>query len=95
MIYIADGPSDVPVFSILNQAGGRTLGVYNLEPRNNHKQVKQLQEQGRIQGMAEADYRVGKAAHLWLMDSLEQIAKEIVENRRLAFARIENPPGHA
>ncbi|MDJ0959062.1 MAG: haloacid dehalogenase-like hydrolase [Acidimicrobiia bacterium] len=95
MIYIADGPSDVPVFSILNQSGGKTLGVYNLEPRNNHKQVKQLQEQGRIQGMAEADYRPGKAAHLWLMDSLDQIAKEIVENRRRAIESIKNPPGHA
>jgi hypothetical protein len=94
MIYIADGPSDVPMFSILNSAGGKTLGVYNLEPRNNHKQVKQLQEQGRIQGMAEADYRPGKAAHLWLMDSLDQIALEIVENRRQALAAIKNPPGH-
>jgi len=94
MIYIADGPSDVPMFSILNKAGGKTLGVYNLEPRNNHKQVKQLQEQGRIQGMAEADYRPGKAAHLWLMDSLDQIAHEIVENRRQALAAIKNPPGH-
>ncbi|MDH3500172.1 MAG: haloacid dehalogenase-like hydrolase [Acidimicrobiia bacterium] len=95
MIYIADGPSDVPVFSILNQSGGKTLGVYNLAPRNNHKQVKQLQEQGRIQGMAEADYRPGEAAYLWLMDSLDQIAREIVENRRLAIAQIQNPPGHA
>jgi hypothetical protein len=94
MIYIADGPSDVPMFSILNKAGGKTLGVYSLEPRNNHKQVKQLQEQGRIQGMAEADYRPGKAAHLWLMDSLDQIAFEIVENRRQALAAIKNPPGH-
>ena len=94
MIYIADGPSDVPVFSILNQHGGKTLGVYTLEPRNNHKQVKQLQEQGRIQGMAEADYRQGKAAYLWLMDSLEQIARSIVEDRRKAFASIPNPPGH-
>lgn len=94
MIYIADGPSDVPMFSILNSAGGKTLGVYNLEPRNNHRQVKQLQEQGRIQGMAEADYRPGKAAHLWLMDSLDQIAYEIVENRRQALAAIKNPPGH-
>lgn len=95
MIYVADGPSDVPMFSILNKAGGKTLGVYNLEPRNNHRQVKQLQEQGRIQGMAEADYRPGKAAHLWLMDSLDQIAFEIVENRRQALAAIKNPPGHA
>jgi hypothetical protein len=94
MIYIADGPSDVPVFSILNAAGGKTLGVYTLEPRNNHKQVKQLQEQGRIQGMAEADYRPGKAAYLWLMDSLDQIAHEIVDNRRKAIEAIKNPPGH-
>ncbi|HHC07189.1 MAG TPA: haloacid dehalogenase-like hydrolase [Actinobacteria bacterium] len=94
MIYVADGPSDVPVFSILNRYGGKTLGVYTLEPKNNHRQVKQLQEQGRIQGMAEADYRPGKAAYLWLMDSLEQIAYEIVEARRQAVARIPKPPGH-
>ena len=95
MIYIADGPSDVPVFSILNQAGGKTLGVYVQEPRGNHRQVKQLQEQGRIQGMAEADYREGEGAYLWLMDSIEQIGYEIVENRRQAFAAIPNPPGHS
>lgn len=94
MIYIADGPSDVPVFSVLNQRGGKTLGVYTLEPRNNFRQVKDLQEQGRIQGMAEADFRSGKAAYLWLMDSLTQIADEIVEARVRAFADIPNPPGH-
>ena len=93
-VYIADGPSDVPVFSILNQNGGKTMGVYVKDPRNNYKQVKQLQEQGRIQGMAEADYRPGEAAYLWLMDSLEQIGYEIVENRRQAFSSIKNPPGH-
>jgi hypothetical protein len=94
MVYIADGPSDVPVFSILNQQGGKTLGVYTTEPRNNFRQVKDLQEQGRIQGMAKADFREGEAAYLWLMDSLDQIAEEIVEARSAAFASIPNPPGH-
>lgn len=28
MIYIADGPSDVPAFSIVNQYGGKTFAVY-------------------------------------------------------------------
>ena len=28
------------------------------------------------------------------MDSLDQIALEIVENRRQALASIKNPPGH-
>ncbi|MCJ7725774.1 MAG: haloacid dehalogenase-like hydrolase [Acidimicrobiia bacterium] len=94
MVYIADGPSDVPAFSILNSRGGKTLGVYTTEPRNNFHQVKQLQEQGRIQGMAEADYRTGKAAYLWLMDSLDQIAEEIAAARAAAVAQIVNPPGH-
>ena len=94
MIYIADGPSDVPAFSILNKAGGRTLGVYTLSPSNNHSNVKSLQEHGRIQGMAEADFRPGKPAYLWLMDTLEQIGHEIVEARRQAFSVIKNPPGH-
>ena len=94
MIYIADGPSDVPVFSLLNQRGGKTLGVYTTEPRNNFRQVKDLQEQGRIQGLAEADFRPGKAAYLWLMDSLDQIVSEIVEARQRAFSDIPNPPGH-
>ncbi len=62
---------------MLNQRGGRTLGVYQTEPRSNFRLVKDLQEQGRIQGMAEADFRPGEAAYLWLMDCLEQIAGEI------------------
>jgi hypothetical protein len=94
MVYIADGPSDVPVFSILNRQGGKTLGVYATEPSNNFRQVKQLQTQGRIQGMAKADFRPGEAAYLWLIDSLDQIAAEIVTNRRSAFAEIPRAPGH-
>ena len=94
MIYIADGPSDVPCFSILNQNGGKTLGVYTLDPVDNHRRVKQLQEQGRIQGMAEADFRPGKSAYLWLMDSIEQIGYEIIEARQQAFAAIPQAPGH-
>jgi hypothetical protein len=95
MIYIADGPSDVPVFSILNERGGKTLGVYTTTPVNNFRQVRQLQSQGRIQGMAEADYREGRAAHLWLIDSIDQIAREILDARHRAFAEIPRAPGHA
>jgi hypothetical protein len=94
MVYIADGPSDVPVFSILNRNGGKTLGVYVTDPPWKFSRVKRLQEQGRIQGMAEADYQEGKAAYLWLIDSLDQIATGIVEARRQAFAQIPKAPGH-
>jgi hypothetical protein len=32
MIYVADGPSDIPVFSILGQYGGKTFAVYEFGP---------------------------------------------------------------
>jgi len=91
MIYVADGPSDVPCFSILNANGGKTLGVYTTEPTDNYREVRRLQDQGRIQGIAEADYRPGRAAHGWLMDGLEQIGHEIVEARRQAFPGDPDP----
>jgi hypothetical protein len=94
MIYIADGPSDVPCFSIVNERGGKTLGVYTTAPKDNFRGVRDLQEQGRVQGMAEADFRPGEAAYLWLMDSLDQIAEEILTDRARAFADIPKPPGH-
>ena len=45
--------------------------------------------------MAEADFRPGEAAYLWLMDCLEQIAAEIAAARRQAPAGMPPPPGHA
>lgn len=86
MIYVGHDPSDVPVFSILNSAGGRTLGVYTHEPQDNHATVKNLQDQGRIQGIAEADFREDQPAYNWLMDGLEQIGHEIVEARHQAHS---------
>jgi hypothetical protein len=94
MIYIADGPSDVPVFSVVNSAGGKTLGVYTLSDRDNFRQVKMLQDQGRVHSIAEADYRQSKPADLWLMDSLRLIAEEICDRRDRTFAALQNPPGH-
>jgi hypothetical protein len=94
MIYVGDGPSDVPCFSIVNERGGKTLGVYTTAPRNNFRGVRELQEQGRIQGMAEADFRPNSAAYLWLMDSLDQIAEGIIRDRARAFADIPRSPGH-
>lgn len=86
MIYIADGPSDVPVFSILNKYGGRTLGVYNPESDHHFEQVKSaLSDQGRVQHFAEADYRDGTTAARWILKSLQEIATLIVRDRERAL----------
>ena len=48
MIYIADGPSDVPVFAVVKGMGGKTYAVYD---PNNEKEFQQscaLVEHGRV-----------------------------------------------
>ena len=91
MIYIADGPSDVPVFSVVNKFGGKTLGVWT---DDNFDQVMSLQEQGRIGAAFLADYRESSPADMWLMRALSKLADEIVAERARTFALIPGAPGH-
>ncbi len=62
MVYIADGKSDVPVFSILNQYGGKTFGLYDAKERKYFDEVNDLLKQGRVDCIAAADYSEGTQA---------------------------------
>ena len=81
MIYVADGPSDVPAWSLVGSEGGRTLGVYQHGSRAQFEQISQLQRDGRIHAFAEADYRADSTAWLWLTTEVRRIADRIVAER--------------
>lgn len=77
MIYIADGPSDIPAFSVVKQRGGATFAIY---PRGNLKamqQVDQMREAGRVDMYAEADYSEGTTAYMWITDRIQKMADRI------------------
>ncbi|MFB8276304.1 haloacid dehalogenase-like hydrolase [Nocardia colli] len=92
MIYIADGPSDVPVFSVLGRNGGKTLGVYTSDA--NRQEVRKLRDQNRVQHFTKADFTPDTDAYTWLMDSLREIADAICERRNQSLAGIAQPPRH-
>lgn len=92
IIYIADGPSDVPSFSIINQYGGKTFAVYKPRSREHFHQVYALQEQGRVHGIGEANYKDGSQTYLWLVHTAEQIANRIVADRAQVLADVVKPP---
>ena len=95
MIYIADGPSDVPVFSIINRFGGRTFAVYRPGSKEEFSQVNNLQKQGRVQSFGEAIYTDGSQTAMWLKNAISEIAALIVENRERALGdKIGKPPRH-
>ena len=95
MMYIADGPSDIPVFSVLNQFGGRTYAVYEKGNMAQFEQVKTLLAERRVQAFGEADYRKDTQTYLWLISTAREIAERMVEARKKAMDdRVGNPPAH-
>jgi len=93
MIYIADGPSDVPSFSVVNSKGGKTFAVHAPGDKN-YENAYLLQEQGRVNSIALADYSEGSAADMWLRRAVRGIADEIVTSRERALASYGHAPGH-
>lgn len=95
MIYIADGPSDVPVFSLLNRNGGSTFAVYSRGSESQFAQVNRLQQQGRVESFGEADFRDGSQTCMWLTATTEAIARRIVADRERALGeKVGSPPRH-
>ena len=95
MVYIADGPSDVPAFSIMNAGGGYTYAIYPAGDRRALRQVDTLRREGRIQMYGEADYREGSQTCLWLTETARGIAARMVQERqeRIRHSAGE-PPRH-
>lgn len=95
MIYMADGPSDVPVFSLLRKFGGRAFAVYDPENPAEFAQNDDLLRQGRINAYGPADYTARSATSMWIQMHLTQICERIVRQREIALeSRLSKPPRH-
>ncbi len=95
MIYIADGPSDVPSFSVVKGGGGRAYAVYNPEKQAEFEQNDRLLQSGRIHGYGPADYTDKSSTSQWLRLHIHQICDRIVADREAAVAlKASKPPRH-
>lgn len=95
MVYIADGPSDVPAFSILNYNGGSTFAVYPKGDVKAFRQVDALRRDNRVQMFGEADYETASQSWLWLTEKVRAIADSIVERKQAAIRNSAGaPPTH-
>lgn len=94
MIYIADGPSDVPAFSMLKKYSGSTFAIYPKGDERAFKQVEQLREDGRIDMFAEADYTEGSTAYMWIVNKIKEYANRIIQTERNKRAVVGEGPKH-
>jgi hypothetical protein len=87
MIYIADGPSDVPAFSVVRHSGGTAFAVYDDGEPLGLEQADHLRKEGRVDHFGPADYRPESATAKWLGLRVRQIAEAIIEQRRNALKK--------
>lgn len=85
MVYVADGPSDIPAFSVVKRGGGATFAIYPPGDMKAMRQVEQMRQSGRIEMFAEADYSENKTASMWLCNRIEEFASRIVKEEREKF----------
>mgnify|MGYP001595979393 CR=1 FL=1 len=81
MIYIGDGPTDVPCFATLNHRGGISIGVYSPHSQEAFDKAYQLREQGRVFSFGEADYREGSHTYMTIERAVREIAERIIRKQ--------------
>lgn len=95
MVYIADGPSDVPVFSVVRKGGGFAYAVYSQNSRAERRQNDTLQETKRVNGYGPNDYRDTEFTFDWLCMRLEDMVNRIQKERSYALqSQVAQPPRH-
>ncbi len=81
MIYIADGPSDVPSFSVIRKHGGLAYAIYQPGSSQHFAQVDELLHSGRVDAYGPADYREGSQTDMWLQRQVSCIAQRMMKER--------------
>jgi len=88
MIYVGDGPTDVPCFTVIKKNGGLAVAVYNPDDptRRSFKKCYDLTRHAdRVHFMAPANYQTGSPLRLILEQHLTEMADSMVERRRQAI----------
>jgi len=95
MIHIADGPSEVLVFSVIKRYGGRTHAAHQPGAADEVRRVRERQAQDRIFACGPVDHRDGSPTFMLIRNGAEHAAKQILAGRqRTAGEKIRTPPRH-
>lgn len=91
MIFLGDGQTDIPAFSLINSMGGTSIAVYREEKRSDgtidevctlktyQKGYELAIQSGRAEQLLPADYSAGKSLKMALLGYMERLAESLSE----------------
>ncbi len=77
MIFVGDGLTDIPCFSLVRNKGGIAIGVFDKERKEKWGRAWGFIEDGRVSNLVPADFSKGSALSLSLMMAVENMARKI------------------
>lgn len=83
MIFVGDGYTDVPCFSLMQENGGTAIAVYDRDRRDKWGRAWGFTQTGRATNIAPADYRKNSALHDSLIMAIERICHDIALSNRI------------
>lgn len=95
IIYLADGPSDVPAFSLVRAQGGKSCACYNPNKEDEYRTVYKLHMENRIDYFTEANYTKNGPAYSWIKQTIISITDRIVAEQDDKMKHLTfGTPGH-
>ena len=76
-IYVGDGASDAPCFTVVNQGGGIGIGLYKGNDTEEWSEQQKINVNQRVVNIAPPDYREDSELMQSLILAVESIAKRI------------------
>jgi len=93
LVYVGDGMTDVPSMALAKKNGGHAVAVYNPQGDRGRATCVKLLDAGRVDFVAEADYRKASRLSHRVQLLLDAIIADIAYRREAFQCRLENRRG--
>ena len=90
IVYVGDGMTDVPSMALTKKNGGHTVAVYDPAGDRGRATCVKLLDAGRVDFVAEADFRAGSRLARRVQLLLDAIVADIAYRREAFQCRMEN-----
>ena len=94
MVFVGDGYTDIPCFSLIRRAGGFAFGVWDPKHRDKRSRAWGFIEEGRVSNLNQARYDENAELYQWLEEAVTSLAGRITLKSRctVAEAALIAPP---